>query len=123
MTRRQSRSIEVESMRSMTLAHASAHYLMRLYVLGSTPNSVRAIANIRKICELHLCGRYDLEVVDIAQRPEWVTIDQIIAAPTLIKMSPAPVRRFIGDLSQTRPIMIGLDLWPMPATAAAATTG
>lgn len=85
-------------------------YVLRLYVTGTTRNSERAIVNIRKICEEHLRGRYDLEVVDISQQPTLAEGEQIIAAPTLIKKLPLPLRRFIGDMSQTERILLGLDL-------------
>jgi circadian clock protein KaiB len=91
-------------------APACAHYTLRLYVTGATPRSVRAISNIRKICEEHLEGHYDLEVVDITEHPMLAEGEQIIAAPTLIKKLPLPLRRFIGDMSQTERILIGLDL-------------
>ncbi len=77
---------------------------------GTTPHSNRAIVNLRKICEEHLKGRYDLEVVDISQNPVLAEGEQIIAAPTLIKQLPLPLRRFIGDMSQTERILVGLDL-------------
>ncbi|MCQ9379408.1 circadian clock KaiB family protein [Methyloversatilis sp. XJ19-49] len=83
---------------------------MRLYVTGSTRNSERAIVNVRRICEAHLQGRYDLEVVDISQHPELAEGEQIIAAPTLVKKLPLPLRRFIGDMSHTENILLGLDL-------------
>ena len=89
-----------------------AHYLLRLYVTGITPNSTRAITNIRKICEEHLQGRYALEVVDIYQQPTLAEGEQIIAAPTLIKKLPLPLRRLIGDLSNTEQVLLGLDLRP-----------
>lgn len=85
-------------------------YTLRLYVTGTTPRSARAIVNIRSICEEHLHGRYDLEVIDILQRPELAKGEQIIAAPTLIKKLPLPLRRFIGDMSQTEHILLGLDI-------------
>jgi circadian clock protein KaiB len=91
-------------------ANASARYVLRLYITGTTPHSTRAIVNIRKICEEHLEGRYDLKIVDIAQHPTLAEGEQIIAAPTLIKKLPLPLRRFIGDLSQTERILLGLDL-------------
>jgi circadian clock protein KaiB len=91
-------------------ANANARYLLRLYVTGTTLHSTRAIVNIRKICEEHLHGRYDLEVIDISQRPTLAEGEQIIAAPTLIKKLPLPLRRFIGDMSQTERILLGLDL-------------
>lgn len=91
-------------------AHANARYVLRLYVTGTTPHSTRAIVNIRKICEEHLQGRYDLEIIDIARNSMLAEGEQIIAAPTLIKKLPLPLRRFIGDMSQTEKILLGLDL-------------
>ena len=88
----------------------TARYVLRLYVTGTTRNSERAIVNIRKICEAPLQGRYDLEVVDISQHPALAEGEQIIAAPTLIKKLPLPLRRFIGDMSHTERILLGLDL-------------
>jgi circadian clock protein KaiB len=93
---------------SANLDHA--RYVLRLYVTGTTRNSERAIVNIRRICEEHLQGRYDLEVVDISEHPTLAQGEQIIAAPTLIKKLPLPLRRFIGDMSQTERILLGLDL-------------
>jgi len=93
-----------------TAAQDASHYVLRLYVTGTTPHSMRAIVNIRKICEEHLQGRYVLEVVDISQHPALAEGEQIIAAPTLIKKLPLPLRRFIGDMSQTRRLLLGLDL-------------
>lgn len=91
-------------------AQDTARYVLRLYITGTTPHSTRAIVNIRKICEEHLQGRYDLEVIDISQCPTLAEGEQIIAAPTLIKKLPLPLRRFIGDMSQTERILLGLDL-------------
>jgi len=91
-------------------AHGTARYVLRLYVTGTTRHSTRAIVNIRKICEEHLQGRYELEIVDIARHPRQIEGEQIIAAPTLIKKLPLPLRRFIGDMSQTERILLGLDL-------------
>ena len=84
-------------------------YVLRLYVTGITPQSTRAIQNIKQICEEHLHGRYDLEVVDIYQQPALAKGEQIIAAPTLIKKLPLPLRRVIGDLSHTEKVLLGLD--------------
>ncbi|HEX8928545.1 MAG TPA: circadian clock KaiB family protein [Actinomycetota bacterium] len=91
---------------------AAARYVLRLYVTGSTPRSARAIENMRRICEAHLAGRYDLEVVDIYQRPEAAREFQLIAAPTLVKLLPEPLRRIIGDLSDQDRVLHGLDLLP-----------
>ena len=89
-----------------------AKYVLRLYVAGMTPKSTRAIANIKRICDEHLAGRYELKVIDIYQQPKLAKGEQIIAAPTLIKKLPLPLRRFIGDLSDTERIIFGLDLRP-----------
>lgn len=97
-------------MAAVTATNALPHYVLRLYVIGSTTRSARVIQNTRKICEEHLEGRYDLEIVDIAQHPMLAKGEQIIAAPTLIKKLPLPLRRFIGDMSHTERILLGLDL-------------
>lgn len=85
-------------------------YILKLYVTGITPRSTTAISNIKKICEEHLKGRYDLEVVDLYLQPNLAKGEQIIAAPTLIKKLPLPLRRIIGDLSGTEKVLVGLDL-------------
>jgi circadian clock protein KaiB len=85
-------------------------YILRLYITGMTPQSVRAIANVKKICEEHLQGRYELDVVDLYQQPQLAKGEQIIAAPTLIKKLPHPLRRIIGDMSKTERVLVGLDL-------------
>jgi circadian clock protein KaiB len=87
-------------------------YVLRLYVTGMTPKSINAIENIRKICEENLQDRYELEVIDIYQQPEYAKKEEIIAAPTLIKKLPLPLRKFIGDMSNTEKILIGLNLVP-----------
>ena len=85
------------------------HYVLRLYVSGMTPNSQRAIENVQKICEEHL-GRFELEIIDIYQQPIFAKEGQIVAVPTLVKELPLPLRKFIGDLSQTERILAGLEL-------------
>lgn len=91
-------------------------YGLRLYVAGSTPQSSRAITNIKAICENYLKDRYELTVVDLYEQPERAGEDQIMVAPTLVRISPIPVRRLIGDLSQTERVLAALDL--LPAVAA-----
>ena len=91
-------------------AAAVERYVLRLFVSGMTPRSTRAVQNVRAICEEHLHGRYDLEVIDIYQQPTLARGEQIIAAPTLVKKSPAPLRYIIGDLSSTERVLRGLDL-------------
>ena len=90
----------------------SARYLLRLYVTGTTGKSIRAIQNVRRICEEHLAGTYQLEVVDLYKNLPLARGDQIIAAPTLIKRLPAPLRRLIGDMSDEQRVLVGLDLRP-----------
>ena len=85
-------------------------YLLRLYVTGTTGKSIRAIQNVRRICEEHLKGLYDLEVVDIYKNLPLARGDQIIAAPTLIKRLPVPLRRLIGDMSDEQRVLVGLDI-------------
>lgn len=85
-------------------------YVLRLYVTGMTPRSTAAFASIKRICEKHLYGRYDLEVIDIYQQPSLARDEQIIAAPTLVKRLPAPIRRLIGNLSDEERVLSGLDL-------------
>ncbi len=87
-------------------------YVLRLYVTGMTTKSKLAVQNIKKICEDHLKGRCDLEVIDVYRQPVLAKGDQIIATPTLIKKLPVPLRKFIGDMSETEKILLGLDLRP-----------
>lgn len=87
-------------------------YVLRLYVTGMTQRSTRAIANAKAICEKHLAGRYDLEVIDVYQQPVLIAQDQIVAIPTLIKELPLPLRRIVGDLADTEKILLALDLKP-----------
>jgi circadian clock protein KaiB len=89
-----------------------AKYVLRLYVTGMTPKSTRAIANVQKLCEEHLAGFYELEVIDIYQQPQLAKGDQIIATPTLIKKLPLPLRRLIGDMSDKQRFLVGIDLKP-----------
>jgi circadian clock protein KaiB len=88
----------------------TSHYVLKLYVTGMTPRSQRAIENIKVICEEHLKDRYSLEIIDIYQHPILAEGEQIIAAPTLIKRLPEPLRRIVGDLSDTERVLLGLDL-------------
>ena len=87
-----------------------ACYIFRLYVSGSTPRSLRAVQNLRDMCEAHLQGHYQLEVVDIYQQPDEALSNQIVVTPTLIKSLPVPPRRLIGDLSRTDRLLISLDI-------------
>ena len=89
-----------------------AKYVLRLYVTGMTPKSTLAIANVRKLCEKHLADCYELKVIDIYQQPKLARGEQIIATPTLIKKQPLPLRRLIGDMSDTERFLAGIDLKP-----------
>lgn len=95
---------------AQTLKPTKEKYILRLFVTGTTPRSIQAMAAIRKICEENLRGRYELEIIDVYQQPDLARTEQIIAAPTLIKKLPVPLRRFIGDMSDTERILVGLDL-------------
>jgi circadian clock protein KaiB len=88
----------------------SSRYILKLYVAGQSPKSVNAIANIKKICEQNLQGRYELEVIDLYQQPQLAQGDQIIAVPTLIRKLPPPLSRIIGDMSNTERVLVGLDI-------------
>ncbi len=104
-------------MEAAAATHGSAFHEFALYIAGTTPQSTRAIVNTRKICEEHLTDRYHLEIIDICQNPAIAERDQIIAAPTLVRRSPLPLRRFIGDMSRTAHILssLGLPTHPTPA--------
>jgi len=103
---------KLEEMEDALKERETGHYVLRLYVAGLNRKSLRAIENLKKICEEHLQGRYELEVIDIYQQPVLAQGEQIIAVPTLIKQLPPPLRRFIGDMSKTEKILVGLDLIP-----------
>lgn len=92
--------------------------LLRLYVAGTTPQSTRAIVDAQKLCVAHLGGRYQLEVVDIYQRPALARDEQIIAVPTLVRRLPPPLRKLVGDLSNSERVLIGLDLLVQSAITA-----
>jgi circadian clock protein KaiB len=85
---------------------------LRLYVAGATPRAITALENLKKICEEHLAGKYTIEVVDLLKNPKLASGDQILALPTLVRKLPEPVRKIIGDLSDTERVLVGLDLRP-----------
>ena len=87
-------------------------WMLRLYVAGQTPKSITAFANLTKICEEQLKGKYSIEVIDLLKNPQKGAADQIFALPTLVRKLPVPVRKIIGDLSNTERVLIGLDLLP-----------
>ena len=87
-------------------------FLLRLYVAGQTPKCMRAFANLKKICEEYLAGRYHIEMIDLLQNPQLARGDQILAVPTLVRRLPEPIKKIIGDLSNTERVLVGLDLRP-----------
>lgn len=89
-----------------------AQYELRLYVAGQTAKSIKAFANLREICETHLHGKYRLEIIDLLEHPQLARGDQILAIPTLVRRLPAPVRKIIGDLSNTERVLVGLNVRP-----------
>lgn len=93
--------------------HSDQKYDLHLYVVGATPRSTRAIANLRAICKEYLSGRFELEIVDLYRDPARAQVDQVVAAPTLVRRKPPPVRRLVGDLSHRDRVLRGLDLAPL----------
>lgn len=89
-------------------------FSLRLYVAGQTPRSIAAIGNLKRICDEHLAGRYSIEVVDLLENPQLAAGDQILAVPTLVRRLPPPIKRIIGDLSNTERVLVGLDLRDAP---------
>lgn len=96
--------------RKQTRDPEKPHYVLRLYVTGQTPRSTQSVENLQRLCEKHLTGRFSLEVIDIYQQPALAAEGQIIAAPTLIKAMPLPLRRLVGDFSDANRVVLGLDL-------------
>jgi circadian clock protein KaiB len=88
---------------------------LRLYVAGQTPNCVTAFGNLKKLCEQHMAGKYRIQVIDLLKNPQLSSGDQILAIPTLVRKLPEPVRKIIGDLSNTERVLVGLDLRPRSA--------
>jgi|PlaIllAssembly_1097288.scaffolds.fasta_scaffold338190_2 circadian clock protein KaiB len=85
---------------------------LRLYVAGQTPKSLDAFANLKRICEEHLAGKYKIEIIDLLQNPQLARGDQILAIPTLVRKLPTPIKKIIGDLSNTERVVVGLDMRP-----------
>lgn len=104
-------------------ATAQPEWDLRLYVAGTTPRSVAALRNLRRLCEEHLAGQYRIEVIDLMKNPQLAQGDQILAVPTLVRKLPEPMRKIIGDLSNTERVLIGLDLRPHGAPQPARPEG
>ena len=99
-------------MNTRTVKRPAKLWQLRLYVAGQTPKSLTAFSNLKKICETHLKGRYSIEVIDLVEQSQLSKGDQILAIPTLVRKLPQPVRKIIGDLSDTERVLVGLDLRP-----------
>jgi circadian clock protein KaiB len=95
-------------------ASSTDTFLLRLYVAGQTPKCIRAFENLKRLCEEHLANRYQIEIVDLLERPQLGRGDQILAIPTLVRRLPEPMKKIIGDLSNTERVLVGLDLRPAP---------
>jgi len=95
---------------SVASAPVAERWQLRLYVAGQTPKCLTAFANLKRICEEHLQGQYDIELIDLLERPALAQGDQILAIPTLVRKLPEPVRKIIGDLSDTERVLVGLDI-------------
>lgn len=93
---------------------SAGFWQLRLYVAGRTARSLAAFANLQRLCEQRLQGRYSIELIDLVQTPQLARDDQILAIPTLVRRLPTPIRRIIGDLSQTERVLVGMDLQPIP---------
>jgi circadian clock protein KaiB len=95
---------------SSSLSSREQTFSLRLYVAGQTPKSVLAFTNLKQICEEHLLGRYEIEIIDLLENPQLARGDQILAVPTLVRRLPEPIKKIIGDLSNTERVLVGLDL-------------
>jgi len=94
---------------------AKEQWTLKLYVAGQTPKSILAFSNLTKICEEHLKGKYQIEIIDLLENPQLAKGDQILAVPTLVRKLPQPLKRIIGDLSNTEKVLVGLDILPLMA--------
>jgi circadian clock protein KaiB len=106
MTEAAVRAVEASSVADVD----SGRYFLRLYVAGQTPKSVAAVTNLKRVCEMHLAGRYEIELVDLLQNPRLAAGDQILAIPTLVRRLPRPLTRIIGTLSNTEKVLVGLGI-------------
>ncbi len=109
-TARGTRSARTAPKPARTVSASATLYNLRLYVAGQTPRSTAALANLRRICEEHLAGRYSIEIVDLMKTPQLARDHQILAVPTLVRQLPEPLKRIVGDLSDTERALVGLDL-------------
>ena len=105
--------MEQQTAAEFAIVRTSEHYLLRLYVAGQTPKCIRAFNNLKGICDEYLAGQYHIEMVDLLQNPQLARGDQILAVPTLVRRLPEPIKKIIGDLSNTERVLVGLDLRPV----------
>jgi circadian clock protein KaiB len=98
---------------TLTDGACAEQFLLRLYVAGMTPKSLRAFSNLKRICQEHLVGRYEIEVIDLRENPQLAAGEEIIAVPTLVRTLPRPITKIIGDLSDTERVLVGLQLTPL----------
>lgn len=113
-TKRANKSATRKKPAKKSIAAASDVWNLRLYVAGQTPKSITALINLKKLCEEHLKGKYTLDVIDLLRKPQLAKGDQILAIPTLVRKLPVPIRKIIGDLSNTERVLVGLDLIASP---------
>jgi circadian clock protein KaiB len=111
------------SRKAKAAAAAAVDWDLRLYVAGPTPKSVAAFRNLEQLCQEHLAGRYRIEIIDLMKNPQLAQGDQILAVPTLVRKLPSPIRKVIGNLSNTERVLVGLDLRPRNAGPSAAVKG
>ena len=104
--------MEQQTAAEFAIVRTNEHYLLRLYVAGQTPKCIRAFNNLKRICDEYLSGQYHIEMVDLLQNPQLARGDQILAVPTLVRRLPEPIKKIIGDLSNTERVLVGLDLRP-----------
>lgn len=104
--------MDTEDISKVSNEKQTEFYTLRLYVAGQTPKSVQAFQNLQKICDTYLAGRYKIEVIDLLKNPKLARGDQILAIPTLVRRLPPPIRKIIGDLSNTERVLVGLDIIP-----------
>jgi circadian clock protein KaiB len=104
----------VLSLDAPTLTDTQEDWHLRLYVAGPSPKSLKALANLKALCEEHLAGRHEIEIIDLVDQPKLARSDDILAIPTLVRRVPAPVRKVIGDLSDTERVLVGLRVQPAP---------
>ena len=102
--------MQLSENRSVVPSPREPTFSLRLYVAGQTPKSVLAFTNLKQICEEHLLGRYEIEIIDLLENPQLARGDQILAVPTLVRRLPEPIKKIIGDLSNTERVLVGLDL-------------